>query len=87
MDQSDHLMMREASVGKIYKLHKHFIAWPLSQENQESNKSIAIEEGRLMLFLGELKKRKETSIKLFLYEGEVLIVHSNKVWSILNEIK
>lgn len=91
MERSGPLILREPIVGKLYlkkqRYHQPFVAWFLMDGNQEAKRSAQIDDGSLLLFLGRSERRNGVSAKMFQHEGEIIIVYSESVWDILEEME
>ena len=91
MERSGPLILREPIVGKLYvkkqRYHQPFVAWFLMDGNQEAKRSKQMDDGSLLLFLGRTEKRNGVSAKMFQHEGEIIIVYSESVWDILDELE
>jgi hypothetical protein len=84
------MVLHEPIVGKLYikrqRYHHPFISWFLLQGNQEAKRTALVNDGSLLLFLGRFEKRKGVTAKMFQHDGEVVIVYSDNVWEILDEL-
>jgi hypothetical protein len=84
------IAIREPIVGRLYRkmqrYHHPFVAWFLVDDGHEAKRSKQIDDGSILLYVGKLEQRKGLSAKMFQHDGEMLIVYSESVWEILEEI-